>query len=175
MIKNFKNQKGYTLVETLFYIALFIILSTAVINALITMTQAFKETTINAEFVQSSSIMERMSREIRQANGINYLNAGDLKLNTKDEAGPDKIIEFLLSGSNIQLLENSVLVGNLNTPNIEVVNVIFTELNTSKGKAVKIFLTVKSKRSPVARTADFYDTVVLRGDYFEEDEYEKRF
>lgn len=165
MIKNANNQKGYVLVETLFYIALFVILSVAVIDALITMTKAFKETTINAELVQSSSIMERLSREIKQANGATLISAGDLKLNMKDDAGADKTVEFLFSSPDIQLLENNALVGNLNTPDIEITNLTFTEITTLKGKAVKIFLTAKSKRSPSGRTADFYDTVVLRGDY----------
>lgn len=166
MIKNTEQRNsGYALLEIVFYIALFSVLSFAVIDSLITMTKSFKETTIKAELMKGSNIMERMSYEIRQAYGINSISTGDLKLNTKDDAGNNKTIEFSLSGSNIQLLENDIFTGNLNTQNITVADLAFTQINTLKGTAVKIFLTISSSHDSLNRTEDFYDTVVLRGDY----------
>jgi type II secretory pathway pseudopilin PulG len=162
-IKNYKG--GYTIVELLFYIALFALLTLAVINGMITMTRAFRETTIQSEFLQSGNIVERISREVRQAYGIGSISATDLVLNTKDAGGANKTVEFLLSGSNLQMLENSVLTGNLNTPNISVTALTFTQITTSKGQAVKIFLTVKSNNDALNRAENFYDTVVLRGSY----------
>lgn len=165
MITINSKKGGYTLIELLFYIVLFSILSLAVIDAMITMTQAFKETTIQAELGESSAIMERMSREIREAYGINTITASSLKINTKDDADVNKTVEFLLSGSNLQLLENSVLTGNLNTPNITISNLTFTQITTTAGNAIKIFFTVKSNNDTLNRPVDFFNTVVLRGDY----------
>ena len=132
---------------------------------MITMARSFRETAIQAELVQSGVIIERISREVRQAYGISSISPNDLKLNTKDDAGADKTVEFLLSGSNIQLLENNVLTGNLNAPNISVTAVTFTQINTTQGAAVKIFLTIRSNNDKLNRTQDFYNTVVLRGIY----------
>ena len=165
MIKIFKKSQGYAILELLFYIAFFSILSLVVINAMITMARAFKETTIQSEFVQGGTIMERMSREIRQAYSINSIGANDLELDTKDSGGASKTVEFLLSGSNLQLLENNTLTGNLNTPNIIVSALTFTQITTVKGKAVKIFFTVKSVNDASGRNQDFYNTIVLRGNY----------
>jgi len=166
MIKNTeKRNSGYALLEMLFYIALFSVLSFAVIDSLITMTKSFKETTIKAELMKGSNIMERISHEIRQAYGINSIGAGDLKLNTKDDAGNNKTVEFLLSGSNVRFLENDIFTGNLNNQNITVTGLTFTQINTLKGTAVKIFLTIRSSHDSLNRVEDFYDTVVLRGDY----------
>lgn len=174
MIINFKKQKhswarkttgGYTIVELLFYIALFAILTFAVINSLITMTKAFRETSIQLELSRGSAIMERISREIRKAGDISSISANDLILNTKDDAGADKTLEFLLFNSNLELLENSVLTGNLNAPNVTVTAVTFTQITTAKGKAVKILLSIKSNNDVLGRVVDFYDTVVLRGGY----------
>lgn len=168
-MKNFKKMnRGYVLLETIFYIALFAILSIAVIDAMITMTKAYKETAIQAELMQGGNVMERISREVRGAYSINPINPNspnDLKLNTKDSTGANKTIEFLLSGSNIQLLENNVFTGNLNTPNITIIVLTFTQITTTKGVAIKIFLTVKSNHDSQNRNENFYDTVVLRGDY----------
>jgi len=160
-----KNNLGYALLETIFYVALFAILSIAVIDAMITMTKAFKETTIQAELMQGGNIMEKISREIRQAYNINSISTNSLKLDIMDEAGVNKTEEFSFSGSDIRFLENNIFTGNLNTQNIAVIGITFTRINTTKGAAVKITLTVKSNHDSLSRNENFYDTVVLRGDY----------
>ncbi len=162
-----KNRKesGYTVLELLFYISFFAVLSIVVINSMIIMTRAFRETTIQAEILQGGSIMEQISREIRQAYDINSISSSDLNINTKDDAGANKIVEFVLSGTDIHLLENSTLTGNLNTPNIAVTALSFTQITTTVGKAVKVTLTIRSTNDKLNRTFNFYDTVVLRGSY----------
>jgi len=109
--------------------------------------------------------MERMSREIRAASDINSITASDLVLQTKDQNGANKTLEFLLSGSDVQLLENNVLTGNLNTPNIIVTALGFTQITTVRGKAIRILLTVKHKNNISGNTQNFYNTIVLRGSY----------
>lgn len=166
-MKNIKQKTnfGYSLVELIFYIALFSIIFIAVINALMVMTKGYKETAIQADLIQSSSIMERISREVRQSNNIFSISTGDLKLNTKDELGNNKTIRFVRSGTNIVLYEDDVLVGNLNTPNIRVTDLSFTQINTTMGQAIKISISVESVRDLTARNESFYSTVVLRGGY----------
>lgn len=163
----FKNKRknGYAILELLFYISFFVVLSLVVINALITMAGAFRETTIYAELTQSGNIMERMGREIRGATGINSITATDLVLSTKDNNGANKTEEFLLSGTNLQFLENGILTGNLNPANIAIVSLGFSEITTTQGKAIKISLVVKSVDDALSRTQNFYDTIVLRGSY----------
>ncbi len=158
-------KSGYAILELLFYIAFFAVLSLVVINAMIVMAGSFRETAIQTELAQSGFIMERMGREIRGSYDISSISATDLKLNAKDDAGANKTVEFLLSGFNLELIENSVLTGNLNTPNIKVTSLTFTQITTTKGKAVKILLTVQSTNDALGRTQNFYDTAVLRGIY----------
>ncbi|MES2023384.1 MAG: hypothetical protein V4439_01750 [Patescibacteria group bacterium] len=165
----FKNKKlinsgGYALVETIFYIAILGILSTAVISALVTMGKTFKETVAQTALLQSSSIMERMSREVRQDYSATLVSSTDLIL--KDSAGVNKT-EFKLSGTDLQLLEGSGLTftGNLNSPNVTVTALSFTQITTTQGKAFKVVMSVRYTLGSVVRTADFYDTVTLRGSY----------
>ncbi|MEO5635260.1 MAG: type II secretion system protein [Candidatus Paceibacterota bacterium] len=162
----FKNKKrGYAMLELLFYISIFAIISLVSINAMVIMTKSFRETAIQGEFVESASIMERISREIRGSYGINFISGTDLVLNTKDVAGANKTEEFVLSGHDIRFLENGTLTGNLNTPNIYVTALTFTQITTTTGKAVKVVLTVKSTNDALGRTENFYDTIVLRDSY----------
>jgi hypothetical protein len=178
MKKNLKNNKGparnafsianaggYAILETLFYISLFAILSIAVIDALITMTKAFKETTTQSELMQGGNMMEKISREIRQANDVRILNENDIELDSIDSNGDNRTIEFKFSASNIEFIENNTLIDNLNTANIAVVDLNFRQINTTKGVAVKVRLTVKSNHDLLGRNESFYDTVVLRGKY----------
>ncbi len=168
MIKIFKKNKtinGYAIFELLFYIAFFSVLSLVAINAIIMMTSSFKETAIQSELAQSGTIMEKMSREIRRAYDISSISATNIILNTKDDDGANKTVEFSFLNSNVELLENGALVGNLNAPNIIVSGLIFTQITTVKGKAVKILLTLKSNNDKFGRFIDFYDTVVLRDSY----------
>ncbi len=160
----FKNN-GYTLIELLFYISLFLILSILLINSLFVMARSFKETTIYSQFSQNAVVIEKMSREIRQAYEINSISTSDLKLDTTDSAGVNKTVEFVLVGGDVQFLENNVLTGNLNTQNTTVTSLSFTEITTTIGKAVKISMSIKSDNDAEGQTQDFYDTVVLRGVY----------
>ena len=92
------------------------------------------------------------------------VSATNLKLSTKDAGGIDKTIEFFI-WNRYQFLENDVLTGNLNTPNIVVTALSFTQITTPKGKAIKITLSLRSTNDKLNRVQDFYDTIVLRGDY----------
>ncbi|MDE2399435.1 MAG: hypothetical protein KGL67_00240 [Patescibacteria group bacterium] len=165
MKKVYKKNSGYAILELLFYIAIFVVLTLVLINVMLSMAKSFKETSLQTEWVQSGTIMERISREIRQAYDIGSISTSDIVLNTKDSNGNNKTVEFVLSGTDLQLLENGVLTGNLNTPNIAVGALNFTQITTTTGKAVKVLLTIKSKNDVFSRNQNFYDTIVLRGTY----------
>lgn len=159
------GNSGYALLELLFYVSFFAAMSLAVISAMITMSGSFRETAIHANLAESSGIMERMAREIRGADSIALISAEDLKLNTTDESGVSKTVEFLRDGTNLKLLEGGVLVGNLNAPGIALHSLSFTQITTPVGTAVKVYLTLGSENDRLARIFDFYDTAVLRGNY----------
>ena len=167
MIKiNTKKKSGYAILELLFYISFFALLSLVVIDAMIIMSKSFRETAVYAELAQGGTIMEKISREIRQAYDIDVTSTStNLKLKTKDANNVEKTVDFLFSGSNVQLIENSVSTGNLNTPNIVITGLTFTQITTAKSKAVKIVLSIRSSNDALARVQDFYNTVVLRGSY----------
>lgn len=165
MKKEHQKVAGYTLLEIIFYIALLAMLSLVIVNSLIAMTKSFRETNILADLQESSNIIERISREIRKANDINSISTSNLELDTTDEDGNATTVEFLLAGTDIQLLEGGVLTGNINSPKISVTALTFTQIDTARGKAVKITLTTRSNNDVLNRTVEYNDTVVLRGDY----------
>lgn len=162
-----KKTKGFSLVEMIFYIAIFAIFSLVVIQALILMTRSFRTTQIQGEMVQGSEIMERIIHEIKIATGINSISTNSINLRKDDDLGTvvGDTTEFILNGNNINLQEESVLIGNLNSPNIIVNNLTFTQINTTQGIAVKVYISLTSNKDSSNKAYEFYDTAVLRGSY----------
>lgn len=167
IVKNKKKSRGgYAIIETIFYISIFVVLSIAIINSMIYMAKYFKETKVQRELSEGASVIERLSREIRNAYDITSITPTSLKLTTEGEEGtPTKTIDFILSGGEVQMLDDNALVGNINSANITVTALSFTQINTTEGKAVRVTLTVQSESDLLGRTADFFNTVALRGLY----------
>jgi prepilin-type N-terminal cleavage/methylation domain-containing protein len=170
-IKNVKNKidlnvkQGFTLIELLFYISLFTIFSLIVINSMIFMTSSFRETVINKDLSQGSVILDQISRNVRDASGIIDIGTGSLTLNIPEGVLPARSVQFLLSGSDIELWEDDIFIGNLNPSNLVVSNLIFTQITTANSLAVKVFMSIKSNRYGSERIEDFYTTLVLRHSY----------
>lgn len=160
-----KKNRGFSLVEMLFYISLFAIVSLILVKATITMISAFRDTQVTADINQSNQVLERMAREIRQANSVNTISSTSLKLNSEDSSGTAKTVTFTLNGTNLELRENDVLTGNLNPTNMGITSLSFTQITTAHSSAIRILMTVKSNRYNSTRTEDFSDTLVMRGSY----------
>ncbi len=163
-IKYNKKNGGYSMVELIFYVALFSFMSLVVINSILTMTKSFKETGTYAEVMKGGDIIERISREVRRATSVASISASDLKINTKNDSGVAKTMEFVLNNGNVQLFENDVFTGNLNTDNVTISTLTFSQITTTNGVAIKIALDINSK-SKTNSSESFYNTIVLRGDY----------
>jgi hypothetical protein len=166
ILRNLKNKKnGFAVLETLLYVSFFAILSILVINSMLTMMKSFKETKIQSDFASGGFILEKITRTVRDANSIGSISSESITLNTEDENGNSATVGFSKSGNDIQFLYNGSLVGNLNSDNLIISSINFTQVSTAKSMAVKIFIEVQSPYDASARTVDFYDTVVLRGIY----------
>ncbi|MFA5933887.1 MAG: hypothetical protein WC795_01535 [Candidatus Paceibacterota bacterium] len=164
--------RGATIFELLVYILIFSLTSIFVIDAVIVMTKSFAETRSNHDLLDGGlNALERMSREIRLAKSIDGSNStldvspGVLFLNTTDDAGNTKTVEFYLNNGVLTLKENGAVSGVLVGQNISVTNLVFRQITTVQGSAIKVELTVQDTRGSAHRTEDFYDTIILRGDY----------
>lgn len=160
-----KENSGYTLIEVLFYVIIFAILAIALLDAMINMISLFSRTMINSDIIQGSSIVENISRELKQANDFSF-NSNTLVLNTKDINDNTKTITYTFSGSNIQMADSIVGdLGNLNTPNISIESFNVSAISTSYSKAAKVILAIKSNRDTGNGIESFQNTILLRGSY----------
>jgi type II secretory pathway pseudopilin PulG len=168
-----KKNEGYTLLETVVYVGVLSIAILAIFSILFSITRAFVDARIYNEVeVSGQTAMERIAREIRTASSVDLgnsildVNPGQLQLNTTDEAGTAKTLQFYFDAINktINLDDNGTDKGPLTGDKTEITNLIFRKWDTTKSSLVKIEITVRSKKKPTLR-ANFYDSVVMRGGY----------
>ena len=169
--KSHNRQKGFTLIESLIYLALFVLLSTVLIDSLLMMHKAYSETRINRDLLESASVsMERMTREVRGGTSLNVsasmfaATSGVLAINTTDSGGASKTEQFALVSNAVQFTENGVVSGNLTGANVSVDSLTFRNITTIKGSAVKIEMSLHSLIDPT-RIMSLSDTVAMRGAY----------
>lgn len=165
---NFKNQKGVSLIELIVYVALFVILSMAMVKSLVTMTGAFKTVQSNLRISNSASAtLERMSREIALAESIDTTystfgtSPGALQF-TYTSSGT-QTIRFVATNGVLQFYRGGTLVGNLTGPNVTVTSLIFNNITSTNGNAIKISMTLQDTKT--LKSESFYLTVKERGTY----------
>jgi hypothetical protein len=146
----FLFKKGYSVLETILYIAIFAVITLLTVNTVLTFTRAVGEIRDMRHTIRESAIaMERMLREIRAAESINTtasvlgVSPGTLVLNTASGT-----MTFSLVGQQITPLTSNAT---------KVTNLIFTRLVTGNAEAVRIQMTMDNK--------NFYGTAILRQIY----------
>jgi Tfp pilus assembly protein FimT len=167
-----QTNKGYSIVEMLVYLAIFTTVSIFIINSMIVVLGSFATTRTNRDLLESGSItMERISREIRQSKSVDIVNStlgsspGVLQLNSTDSARNAMIVKFIVSSGALNLYENGTSIGNLLGQNVSVSSLIFRRIATTNGEAVKIELTLQDTYSKNNQSQNFYNTIILRGEY----------
>jgi len=162
-----QNKKGFSIVEILVYLAIFTALSILVINSFITILSSFDITNMNRKLLESGTIsMERISREIRQAESVNaFTTSTSLVLNSHDSLESDIVIKFINEDGKLNFYKNDTLEGNLLGQNISITNLIFSRITTAKSEAVRIIMTLQYSGENNIKSENFYDTIILRGGY----------
>lgn len=169
----YKNKKsGFTLMEILIYVAIFAMLAGVVITSFTIVVGTFSNSQTNRDLQESgSTAMERMAREIRQASGVNVSNSvfgvtpGTLELDSTDSSGTARTVKFVYENNAIDMYYGGVLQGNLLGQNIVPTSLFFRNITTTSGSAIKIEMTIEDNRGKDHRTANYYDTIILRSAY----------
>ncbi len=164
---------GFSLIETIVYIALFIVISTVLVSTLFGMLHAYTELRVNDDLLDAEHVsMERMTREIRNAIAIDPASSfgsdpGTLTLDAKDGAGSPKTVEFDVSPSGALEVVDSTdgAASALTGSKVRVTSLIFRNITDATGSAVRVEVTFESLRSSVGESVTVSDTAVIRGSY----------
>lgn len=167
-------KKGFTLIETIIYIAIFGIVSLFAVNIIFTTVKAYNNFKIVKDLKSAAEIsLERMSREIRIANDIDIsrsilgVNFGKIYLNTVDfDTGSLKTVEFFSSGGALIMVQNGLLQDYLTSSSTEVSNLVFREIiSSTTSKAIKIEMELTVRNAGFEKSEKFYTTAILKNSY----------
>ncbi|MDP3958179.1 MAG: hypothetical protein Q8Q36_01795 [bacterium] len=167
-----KTTRGYTMIELVLYASLLAVMSVLVVQALISLTRTFGEMKASSALRAGALVgMERMLKEIRFASSVDYAGSmfdsspGRLTLNSTDEGGAAKTVEFRVATSTLLLIDDGVDKGALTGDAVSVASLVFREATTPKGSLIKIEMTLEDTRLSNPRPATVYGSAVMRGAY----------
>ncbi len=160
------------MLELVVYVSIIAVMAVLSVQAMLSITRVFAEIKSFSSIREGGVIaIERMIKEIRFAVSIDYsgttlgTNPGRLKLNTTDENGNAKTMEFYVSENSLNIIDNGAEKGTITGSSTLLTNLVFRESTTSKGMLVKIEITLKDNRATSTRSASFYGSAVMRGAY----------
>lgn len=165
-IKNsIKNKKGFSLFETVVYIALFSMISVIILLSISISAKIYRTAKVNNLMTESgNSAMERITRSARSANTLtanSIFNSASGVLETLNTDGTTA--KIYISNGIVLLDENGVLSGNLTNEDLVASSLYFYNITTPQGVAVKTELTLT--HSETNRTEKFQSTTILRNAY----------
>lgn len=171
MMKEISTKKGFSLVETLIYIGLLVLIVSVTVYAIFGMVRAQRNMKSSVLIQESATAaFDRLVREIRDADGVDAsstlgTNPGVLKLNTTDSSGNGRTLEFSVSSGQLTLKEDSTVLGPLTVNGVTVTNLVFYHVDTSASDMIRASMTLSAGTSTSLKTETFYTSAILRGSY----------
>ena len=165
----FQIEQGFSLVETIIYIALFIALSALLIDALIVMGKSYTESRATRDVLASAEIAtERIEREVQGATAIQGnlstfdAPGGVLALKGVDTNGAADTVVFSLSNGQITVSKNSGAAVPITDPHVSVDSLVFRDIISGSAEAVRVEATYRSLKSVTGKTITVDDTALVR-------------
>lgn len=159
------KQKGASLLEMVIYIAVFALLSAAIIEALFSLSHAYARVSASWTLEAVAEItLEKIAREARGSQSLDASVPGRLAL-TQSDGETIRILDFTLSDGIIRMSEDGLDAGPISPVGARIIGATFTSLNTGNSSAVRIELSVESGEGASLKSETFYATAVLRDSY----------
>ncbi len=163
---------GFSLIEMLFYVAIMTIIFLAIVETVVLLASSYNSVKANNAVLSSALFsLDRMVREIRNSNGVNNtgsvfgVNPGSLLLNTTDDSGNPRTVQFYIDSGKLSDKENGVYAGPLTSSGAKVSRLVFYQINSVKSQAIKIEMTIQSGTGTASTSANFYGTATIRNSY----------
>ena len=160
---------GFSLIETIVYIALFIGLSALLIDSLIVMSKSYMESRATRDVVQSAEVsVERIEREVRSSTSIDGtvsqfdVPGGLLSLKGVDDSGAAETLIFSLVAGQLVVAKNGGSPVPLTDPHVSVDSLVFRHILVGSTESVRIEATFRSLRSAAGKTVTIDDTALVR-------------
>ena len=163
-----RQRLGFTLVEILVYISIFVILSVGAIGFLFSLDDLFVQYKLKQNLLASgTTIMERVLLEVREADSLVMADSiiespsnGVISLDKGYET-----VEILKNGNNLELYRDNNLESIINSSEVEVLGSTFYHYEQNGVELIRVKLDLRS--SVESQTEDWTITggAIIRGSY----------
>ncbi len=160
-------NRGFSLVETLVYLAVMVLMVTACVGIFSTLNTVLARNAIERELTTSASVtLERMLRDLRYADIVDLtpstfnVSPGTLKL-----VQGTTTTTYTLTGGSVFVTVYGASPYPLTGDQVTVDSLVFTRYATSTIELVRVALTLSTHAKAASSTRTFYTSGVLRGAY----------
>jgi len=168
LLLNKNNNAGFTLVEGLVYIFMFVILSTGALTLLFSLSDLFVQYELKQDVLSSgTTAMERMLLEIRESDEVTLSGsiiasstAGVLIL----ENGTSTV-RIEKNGNKLEIYKEGVFESVLHTSTVEVPELTFYHYVKDEVELVRIHIKLQSSSGSLTEELDITSGAVIRGSY----------
>ena len=171
MTKPLNRQAGFTLLETLVYLTLFVIVSTVVSLILLSTTNSFllaynrRTAGTDGENALVRAVLEtRQATSVDVANSVLGANLSTIQLNSTDSGGGPTTVKFFVATSTLFIQTGATTAQALTSSSTKVSKFMVTRFSTASSEGINFDLTVTAG-SRASSTGTFSDTAIVRGGY----------
>lgn len=162
------NQKiaGFTLIEILVYLAIFLIITTASIGFMISLDDFIDEYRLETALYRSGTgAMEQILLALRQADNVDLANTilnspSNGRLTVENSVGTK---EFLFIVDELQFILDGDNLGDLTGTDVVVDDFTVYHYSTGDGELVRVKITLTGTIDSVSKTIKLYGGSVIRG------------
>ena len=166
MMTGRKKNKGFTLIEMLVYLAIFMIVATSSVTLLLSLDDFIDQYQVETALYRSgSSIMEQVVVDLRQADQFDVANS----VTENSSTGVLAIVNgaattrFTKLGDDIVLTKSGVNFGNLNSERVSVTGFTVYRYTSAAGTLVRVHLQLATSVDDTTKTVDLYGGAIIRG------------
>ncbi len=163
-----KNKSGFTLVEVLIYIFIFIVVSGATLGLLFSMNELFVQYKLKQDLISSgTTAMERILLEIREADTITLAEStiassavGVITLENNSDT-----IKIQKNGNQLEIYKNDVFDGLLNKTTVNVTGATFYHYQLNGTDLIRVSLNLQASNGNQTEDWSITSGAIIRGSY----------
>ena len=166
------KRKGSTILETLAYISILVMIILVLISTLVVLTKSYRQVTVNRTLESSALLaLDRITSTLRSSESIDFVNttlnssAGVLTLNARSTSSTLYKARFYVIGGVVQMDTNGIYEGQLTSSSTRVVSLMFRHIVTPVSGAVRVEITLEADVNGLTKTENFYTTTILKNSY----------
>lgn len=166
------TKRGSSLIETLIYVSILVVIITVLIASLVVLARSYRQVSVS-QTLESSALLalDRITSTLRSGESIDLINttlnssAGVLTINARSTSSAPYVARFFVSNGVVYMSINGVTEGQLTSSSTQVISLMFRHIDTPVSDAIRTEITIEADVNGETKTENFYTTTILKNSY----------